>query len=169
MSLSEELNLYLHDGKRPPDEEQGRRREDRKSESVGGGSRRRQQEPQEPQAPPLPGSIPSAEETNTAPGVVHSQSVIMTEDVKAIVREGDDAWEKFEHYASLLSGLTIKLSDVPFPRIDGGLDSETFRRWALRWHPDKFVQAFGSKLEKEERSAILARVTSTFQEMSQGR
>ena len=33
----------------------------------------------------------------------------------------------------------------------------------LRWHPDKFLQSFGSRLAADEREAILQRVTEVSQ------
>ena len=40
---------------------------------------------------------------------------------------------------------------------------KAYRKAALRWHPDKFLQSFGARLVADERDAIMQRVTETSQ------
>jgi hypothetical protein len=40
------------------------------------------------------------------------------------------------------------------------------RKGTLRWHPDKFIQAFGNRLHPKDRDAILAAVKNTAQRIN---
>ena len=76
-------------------------------------------------------------------------------------REGDEA--------------SVRAADVPWPTLEAaalGLDpratsaaerKQAFRTASLRWHPDKFVQSFGARLQPEEREQVLQRVTEVSQ------
>ena len=84
-------------------------------------------------------------------------------------------WDQF--IASTAAGkgpVEIRLSDVPFPsvakmRAQMGLQDNDeareriFKKVALRWHPDKFMQRFGSRLHPDDRGMIEERVKDTFQ------
>jgi len=83
-------------------------------------------------------------------------------------------WDQF--IASTAHGNTseIRVSDVPFPsiakmRASMGLQDndeareKTFKKIALRWHPDKFMQRFGSRLHPDDREMIEDKVKDTFQ------
>ena len=43
------------------------------------------------------------------------------------------------------------------------------RTLALRWHPDKFQQAFGARLAATDKDRIMDRVTKTFQLISRSK
>ena len=93
----------------------------------------------------------------------------------AAAASDDAAWERFIGSGS---ESPISVTDVPWPTLQAGalgLDPATasaaerkqaFRAKSLRWHPDKFVQVFGSRLDPEEREAILRRVTEVSQEIN---
>ena len=57
------------------------------------------------------------------------------------------------------------------PTAAGGELKAALRAAALRWHPDKFVQAFGARLPAEPsvRGAILARVSATMQRVTEAK
>ena len=42
-------------------------------------------------------------------------------------------------------------------------DKKAYQTNALRWHPDKFLQRFGSKIKDQERDEVLKQVTEVFQ------
>ena len=85
----------------------------------------------------------------------------------------DRDWERF---CARPDDAAIGMRDVPWPVLDAaslGLDPRhtpsaaerkaRFRQQSLRWHPDKFVQAFGGRLDAAERDAVLQRVTEVSQ------
>ena len=88
------------------------------------------------------------------------------------VRSTEVDWEKF---AALPADSCIRMCDVPWPNLTAdalGLNpsvaskaqrKQAFRSMSLRWHPDKFLQGFGSRLDVQEREAILQRVTEVAQ------
>ena len=88
----------------------------------------------------------------------------------------EKGWDAF---AQLGDDAVIRMRDVPWPVLDAaslGLDPRlydkaqrkaAFRQASLRWHPDKFLQSFGSRLVEEEREAILQRVTEVAQAINQ--
>ena len=82
-------------------------------------------------------------------------------------------WATFA--AAGAGGPPIGFNDVPWPQTDArslGLDKrfasldeckKSFRKVSLRWHPDRFVQAFGARLVEAEREAVLRKVTQISQ------
>ena len=46
---------------------------------------------------------------------------------------------------------------------DAGAIRRAYRAACLRWHPDRFVQAWGGLLAADERDAVLQRVTEVSQ------
>lgn len=76
----------------------------------------------------------------------------------------------------------LKYSDVPWPSVKGenldinvlfdhmDRDSEEYRKYLrdqqVRWHPDKFLQRFGSHLVHSDRDRIMARVTLLSQSLN---
>ena len=66
------------------------------------------------------------------------------------------------------------MQDVPFPneavlramaqQLGGG--KKAYQILAMRWHPDKFSQRFGSSIDNNERSALLDRVKQVFQDVN---
>lgn len=91
------------------------------------------------------------------------------------------AWAVFEADVEEGTIAEIRLAQIPFPPKDnallllpnrgqGATDAErkqAFRAASLRWHPDKFTQRFGGRLNDAERGEILERVTATFQLVNQ--
>jgi hypothetical protein len=87
------------------------------------------------------------------------------------------AWEVFVATAGKEGGHLIRASDIPWPDVStlvatleadakpGGLARPRsvtiaeLRTLQARWHPDRFAQRFGSRLEPKERDAVLRRVT----------
>ena len=61
----------------------------------------------------------------------------------------------------------VRIHQVPFPRIenmnikDPMLNQTLLRTLLRRWHPDKFMQQFGSQLRPCEREQILSSVNQT--------
>ena len=43
---------------------------------------------------------------------------------------------------------------------------QAYRKASLRWHPDKFTQAFGQLLRVSEREAVMQRVKTTSQALN---
>lgn len=64
---------------------------------------------------------------------------------------------------------TITLSDLPLPTSFAGMTNTDFKEMALRWHPDKFLQKFGAKLNEEEAEDIQDAVVAVFQELNNAR
>ena len=60
----------------------------------------------------------------------------------------------------------IRVKDVPWPHLEEEQKSAQpmplteLRVLQQRWHPDRFMQRFGARIEPEERHALLARVTA---------
>lgn len=80
------------------------------------------------------------------------------------------AWERFLSQGDKI----ITMVDVPWPALEAsalGLElqrakaerKKAFRELSLRWHPDRFLQSFGSRLHEEDREAILSKVTEVSQ------
>lgn len=93
-------------------------------------------------------------------------------DARVRAAQCDADWEAF---TKLGEKARIRYADVPWPALDAatlGMDARyagarerkaAYRAASLRWHPDKFVQSFGSRLVPEEREKILKRVTEVAQ------
>ena len=80
--------------------------------------------------------------------------------------------ERADPFEYLESKETIHLADIQFPtqlmlRREALLHSKErkkiFHNLAKRWHPDKFLQRFGSKIDADDRGEIEERVKATFQ------
>ena len=87
------------------------------------------------------------------------------------------AWELFVATAGKEGGQLIRANDIPWPDVStlvasleadakpGGLARPRsvtiaeLRVLQARWHPDRFAQRFGARLEPKERDAVLKRVT----------
>ena len=94
---------------------------------------------------------------------------------RAAAAADEAAWQRFSKAGG---DSTIGEQDVPWPTLQAatlGLDparanaderKKAFRLQSLRWHPDKFVQAYGSRLDPDHREAILKRVTEVSQEIN---
>lgn len=83
--------------------------------------------------------------------------------------QSEASWEAFEEKAS--KDGEISLLDIPFPR-DGSVflvGQKDFKKLAMRWHPDKFMQRFGSKLRESQKDDILNQVKATFQQVNAAR
>ena len=65
----------------------------------------------------------------------------------------------------------VKMADIPFPdardirhiakELGGG--KKAFQTLAMRWHPDKFAQKFGSNISSADKAAIYDKVKEVFQ------
>ena len=96
-------------------------------------------------------------------------------DTKAAAAADEAAWERFSQSGR---DSPISVADVPWPQLQAatlGLDparangaerKQAFRMHSLRWHPDKFLQVFGARLDAAEREEILKRVTEVSQEIN---
>eukprot|EP00898_Chlorokybus_atmophyticus_P008887 jgi/Chlat1/89/Chrsp1S03201 len=82
------------------------------------------------------------------------------------------SWETFASSCNY----GVRVAEVPFPPaapdelervvLRGVKEDEkraAVRREILRWHPDKFMQKFGSRLDRRDHEAVLARVNVTSQ------
>jgi len=86
---------------------------------------------------------------------------------KVTREEEDRRWERFNKDTPSV----VRMKDIPFPCEEAlkgtGLSAtnkkKMFKEWARRWHPDKFMQGFGNKLDVREKEAIGERVKATFQ------
>lgn len=79
----------------------------------------------------------------------------------------EKAWAAFEEKSQ--DG-QIGMGDVPFP--DGAMfrvGNKDFKKLAMRWHPDKFLQKFGSKLRPDQKEEIIEKVKATFQKVNAAR
>lgn len=83
------------------------------------------------------------------------------------IAKDDCAWKEFEAKAKRMQ--SVRLADIPFPKASGCLDNEIFKRWAMRWHPDKFMQKYGRKLHSDERESIHNAVQEVFQDINAAR
>jgi len=77
----------------------------------------------------------------------------------------EERWARFE--TALES--TIQLRDIPFPTPEEvGVaisilgEKKALKRHMLRWHPDKFLQRYGKRLDAGERDAAMAKVKDAF-------
>ena len=91
-----------------------------------------------------------------------------------LVAEQESLWLKFERaHDQASSPANITLASVPLPPasnplclLAGASDDEkkkAVRKATLRWHPDKFTQKFGKKIQEGQSDAIHAAVTAVFQ------
>lgn len=76
----------------------------------------------------------------------------------------DEEWATMEAQAKKGS---LSLKDIPFP-VESLLrrqlrDKKSFQTNALRWHPDKFTQKFGTALKEDEKEEVIKNVTEVFQ------
>ena len=85
-------------------------------------------------------------------------------------RSHEDAWRLFERDRPEC----VHLSEIPFPPSDSevleflillnGLDMKVgYKRALLRWHPDKFMQNFGSLLIPSEKEKVRHRLNGIVQ------
>jgi len=85
-------------------------------------------------------------------------------------------WEKF--VAASKNKEMVNERDIPFPTKSSlsnmkfsdqkSLDSN-FKKLAMRWHPDKFMQKYGKKLNPKDKESIESRVKEVFQMMNSAR
>lgn len=77
------------------------------------------------------------------------------------------SWEEFEARVPNM----ITLSNVPFPSeemlhcvgdVDSSLRDQWFKSLARRWHPDRFQNRFGSRMDHDDKEQIIAKVTEVF-------
>ena len=108
------------------------------------------------------GSIPASHGSRYPGGT--AQGVF---DLKAKAQRSENDWASFERTTPRL----VRMRDVPFPEetvlramaqeLGGG--KKAYQTLAMRWHPDKFAQKFGSAIDEKERDAIYDKVKSVFQ------
>ena len=110
----------------------------------------------------------SSEAPQTPPRSTTGERYLFNAPLSPSLMNTEKLWRKFEADPPEC----IAEADVPFPdeasiRILGKLNwkdkSKSFNKLAKRWHPDKFTQRFGLKLNNLERDSIMERVTQTFQ------
>jgi len=80
-------------------------------------------------------------------------------DFRGVGTDRESAWERFKESTQA----TYKLHEIPFPReyelrdvfqhLGGG--KKAFQKLAMRWHPDKFTQRFGARLDESQRNDIM--------------
>ena len=78
----------------------------------------------------------------------------------------EQSWNLFERSAPD----DVRYGDVPFPQegdiramaqvLGGG--KKAFQTLAMRWHPDKFMNNYGKKINPNEKDHILEKVTEIF-------
>lgn len=77
----------------------------------------------------------------------------------------ESKWTQLEETAK--SQRKIGLRDVSFPLLSmlrqQVYDKKVYQTQVLRWHPDKFLQRFGTCLQESERDEVVKRVTEVFQ------
>lgn len=126
--------------------------------------------PKSPRSPiPRKPHISSGEPTNSS---------VSTSSAPELYQE---LWEHHEKQWALFEAFTpnvITFSSIPFPPCDSdvldflrefnrSLDAKAVYQLACRrWHPDKFMQAFGSRIPKEDIEAINDRLNSISQEIN---
>jgi len=96
------------------------------------------------------------------------------EETMAHIADHEEKWADFE----INSPTKIRKQDVPFPTDntirqmakmaflgvkEEGSPVKDFKTLVKRWHPDKFLQKFGKKLEEQEKDSILDKVKEIFQ------
>ena len=88
-------------------------------------------------------------------------------DARRVAEQYETQWARLD---ALDASAAVRLAMVPeltassVRRLD--FDKTRLRAAMLRYHPDKFTQRFGSRLEAGEREAILERVTSSFRNVA---
>eukprot|EP00669_Euglena_mutabilis_P003375 TRINITY_DN14328_c0_g1_i1.p3 TRINITY_DN14328_c0_g1~~TRINITY_DN14328_c0_g1_i1.p3 ORF type:complete len:118 (-),score=34.75 TRINITY_DN14328_c0_g1_i1:353-679(-) len=85
----------------------------------------------------------------------------------------EEQWATFQSRVASGQLPTITLADVPFPRLPLALHPalqrdpqqrrEAVRALQMRWHPDKFLQAYGDRLHPPDADRILTRVKEVSQ------
>jgi len=84
--------------------------------------------------------------------------------------QSEALWEAFEAKAQEEGEIT--LLDIPFPTDASSylrVGQKDFKKLAMRWHPDKFMQRFGTKLRAAQKEDILNQVKATFQQVNAAR
>eukprot|EP00658_Telonema_sp_P-2_P028608 TRINITY_DN21894_c0_g2_i3.p1 TRINITY_DN21894_c0_g2~~TRINITY_DN21894_c0_g2_i3.p1 ORF type:complete len:321 (+),score=106.36 TRINITY_DN21894_c0_g2_i3:87-965(+) len=85
-------------------------------------------------------------------------------------------WEKF--VAASKNKKVVHMRDIPFPTksslsnmkfSDQKSRDSKFKKLAMRWHPDKFMQKYGKKLDAKEKDKVESRVKEVFQMMNSAR
>ena len=70
-------------------------------------------------------------------------------------------------WAALGKKSVISLRDVNFPDrsilLKTAGDKAEYRKLLLTWHPDKFIQKYGTKIKESEKERMMEQVTKTFQ------
>lgn len=96
---------------------------------------------------------------------------ISGEALDGMLRSHEDDWERFESYG----GVNIMYADVPWPDAGAGRPNALLshaalraeqagdaraavRKLQVRWHPDKWVQRFVSRLYEGQAERVMARV-----------
>ena len=87
-----------------------------------------------------------------------------------LIKQHEKAWAKFESLSS-----SVSFDDVVWPAVPGN-DAGTkegdllrhmlrkdrgggkIRELRMRWHPDKFIQKFGSRIRDVDKTSIMKRV-----------
>jgi NF-kappa-B inhibitor-like protein 1 len=90
----------------------------------------------------------------------------------------EQSWKRFEQSCNLC----LSFTDVPFPVKEGkegdlarvvfhhtplSEHKKLLRKEVLRWHPDKFLQKWGARLQGPDHRRILARVNEISQALHQ--
>jgi len=107
------------------------------------------------------------------------EGVVRTDDDRKVVARSDARrkresaqWEQFKD-AAVADKESISIGDIPFPSKESLLvkslqtpvrRKKAFQKMAMRWHPDKFIQKFGKKLD--DSSEAKERVTAVFQDIT---
>eukprot|EP00854_Cymbomonas_tetramitiformis_P003168 gene3168-4011_t len=89
----------------------------------------------------------------------HEQKWVELETSSESICIGDVPWPPCADLRSILSSAfaTLPLAEnVMSP--DKDARKQIYRKWLLRWHPDKFQARFGARLEPSHRDAVLERV-----------
>jgi len=89
------------------------------------------------------------------------------------VKDYDALWQNFEKNVPSV----IKMTNIPFPSkswfcsfpMDSAEREKKFKKLVMRWHPDKFQQKYGKKLDPKTKDKILEKVKEVFQLVSDAR
>jgi len=86
----------------------------------------------------------------------------------------EERWQHFEQRITSIE--TLQIQDIPFPNKHkrAFIDTEDarksdYKRLMLRWHPDKFMQKFGSLIHSSSREEVEDAIKMTFQVIQDSR
>lgn len=81
-------------------------------------------------------------------------------------QERELAWGQFEHTCSMMPRVLVRFEDIPFLQEGALVEASSIRALLIRWHPDHFLQRFGTKLFPGDVPSIQMKLNATIRFLS---